>query len=213
MTDRERDVFAPPKAALTDTRQRGNVYCVGKLVRMDRAGSLPDRCVVCNGDANGERVSHAAYWTPPTTRWVMIAIPFVVLGAGMVGGSVEGALLFWPVVLLMVIANALVREKVTLDIGECRRHARTRTISYASAMASVLATIALVIVSLLAREYNDRILSAMLAMIPLMAVFAGVQARIGTRKVAVARLDDTHLWIKGCGKPFREALPPMPVEP
>ena len=204
------DFFAPPKAALTPIHQVGGVFCAGKLVRMERDGSLPDCCVDCNQPAEGRRLSRTVYWTPVTIRWLLIAVPFLLPPVIMLAGLHAGAVLFWPLALLMMMVNAVLRKKVAIELGECRRHARMRSAVYAATIACTVLTVVLVAVSLTNHEFGATILPVLLAMVPLMLILALVHGRLGAQKVALTRVEGDVLWLRGCGSAFRAALPTAP---
>lgn len=211
LADRQQsDIFAPPKAVLTRIDQVGGVFAAGKLVRMERDGSLPDRCVACNQPADGHRLSRTAYWTRATIRWLLIAVPFLLPSVVMLAGAPIGAMLFWPLALLMVIVNAFVRKKVTIDLGECSRHARMRSAVHAGTIACTILTVVLAAVSLTNHDYDAIILPVMFAMVPVMLILALVHGQLGAQKVALARVDGHLLWLRGCGSAFRDALPGAP---
>ncbi|MGH8741994.1 MAG: hypothetical protein ACREUN_13840, partial [Burkholderiales bacterium] len=75
------NLYAPPKAKVDPAHQLGELWRRDKLVRMDRSGALPDRCVICNADAAGYRLPRKLYWAPTAWRIGATATPFVVLGS------------------------------------------------------------------------------------------------------------------------------------
>ena len=96
--------YAPPKASL-EAVVPGAVWRDGKLVRMDRQGALPDRCVVCNEHAS-KRIARTLYWSP--TAWRIFC---------------------WVAPVALLVAGSTLRiPMLLLDLGACERHRRLRTV-------------------------------------------------------------------------------------
>ena len=174
---------------------------------MDRAGALPDRCIVCNADAGGHRVTRKLYWSPLAWRLAAVATPFVVMGIGIINEIVVLAALFWPVVLVMMIAHTFVRKKLELEIGMCKVHQRWLAgVRWVSALfiLGVFASIALW------RENPGLAGTLLLGSIGGMVVAGIAQGVAGVQAVALNRLDQKHAWLSGAGRRFRETLPELP---
>lgn len=199
--------YAPPQAELDAPRPADAAWRDGKLVRMDRDGSLPGRCVTCNAPALAKRVERTLYWTPWQWRAVVWATPLVLLGLMSAGLWMAGALIM-PALLVLAIANAIIRKRVDLELGVCARHARLRQALGWTGIACMVAVIGLPFAS---PEIGvDRISIAIGAAL---LALTGVGLAYGyatAQRVALKRLTAQHLWLKGTGAAFRNALPEAP---
>lgn len=174
---------------------------------MDRSGALPDRCVVCNAEAAGYRVTRKLYWSPTAWKVGAFLSPFSMIGLTMATGNGLFAALFWPVALLAMIAHTFVRKKVELELAFCPRHRRLRRALQA---ASIAAMAGVGFSVMLWRA--DATLAAWMLLGSLAGMIAVIvaQAALGVHAIAVKRLDASHAWLGGTGKPFRGALPELP---
>jgi hypothetical protein len=103
---------------------------------MERSVELPERCVVCNEPAS-ERVSRKLRWSPTWWRIVGGVAPFVLLAAGAFGGQIWLLMLFWPLVIVLVIAHLIVRQAFRVALGACARHKRLRQLVIASSLGAM----------------------------------------------------------------------------
>ena len=174
---------------------------------MDRTGALPDRCIVCNADAGGHRITRKLYWSPLAWRLVAVATPFVVLGIGIINEVPLLAALFWPAVLVMMFAHTFVRKKLDLEIGICRVHQRWLT---GGRWVSVLFILG-VLASMSLWNTNGTLAGVLLlGSIGGMLAAGIVQGLAGVQALALSRLDRQHAWLSGTGRRFRETLPELP---
>ncbi len=173
---------------------------------MDRAGALPDRCIVCNDAAGGYRLSRKLYWSPLAWRLPATATPFVVAGIGMATETAILLVLFWPLVLAAMIAHTFVRKKLEIEIGMCGRHRRWRT---ALRLLSIACIVGVGASTVFWRA--DSALAAMLLLGSLggMVLVGVTQAIVGVQAVSVKKLTDEHAWLARTGSAFRAALPEL----
>ncbi|MGH8732516.1 MAG: hypothetical protein ACREVB_02415, partial [Burkholderiales bacterium] len=114
--------------------------------------------------------------------------------------------LFWPLVIVLMIAHTFVRKRLDLEMGMCRRHQRWLIAARASSIAcaaGVLASITL---------WNvDADLAALLLLGSIcgMVLVAVTQGLAGVQAVALQRIGKDHAWLAGTGKAFRAALPEL----
>ncbi len=196
--------YAPPSADVAGEMQQGTVGREQRLVRMDRDGRLPTRCVVCNAPAEALRIERTLYWTPTAWRAAVAAVVVSLLVLSFAGVGVAAAL-FWPAVLLLIIANMVIRKKVTLDLGACARHRRQRAALRGAGIACSLGMIA-ALVGLFAGP-GDLLGAGVLVLVVAMLVLGVVYSNVGVQAVRVARMTERHLWLKRAGKAFRDSLP------
>jgi len=196
--------YAPPAADLDLHGQVGSVARDGKLVRMDAGGHLPGRCLACNAPALPARVARTLYWTP--LRWRLFAwgLPLALFALMSVG--VEYALyLFWPVVLIVTVANMAIRKRVQLELGICERHQNRRRIIHGGAWFFILVVVALTVFALI--NGDAFVATWLFLLIPLMLI-AGLASSVGpVMSVRLANVSGKHLWLKNTGQPFRDSLP------
>lgn len=171
----------------------------GKLVRVDRDGALPGRCVACNEPA-AAHVSRTLYWSPRAWRYSFL-LPFALLFGGVAFRVPVLTLAFWPALLLLAFIHVIVRKKLVLPLGVCERHRWQRRMLRALSIASV--------VGLLLVLYSSITLLAIF--IPTVMVLAVVQSFVGVQAVSLKKLDAEHAWLGGTGRSFREALPEVPT--
>ena len=172
---------------------------------MDRQGALPDRCVVCNEQAS-KRIARTLYWSPAAWRLFCWVAPVALLVAGSTLRIPILLLSFWPTVIVLGIANYLVRKKVKLDLGACERHRRLRNLLQALSIATLLA--AVLVFSRLSATGSSMTFLALV--IGSAVVLAFLQRMLGVQKISLSKLDAQHAWLAGTGKSFREALPQKP---
>ena len=203
------NLYAPPKAKVEPAHQLGELWRRGALVRMDRNGALPDRCVICNADAGGYRLSRKLYWAPAGWKIAATATPFVALGIGIVANLPILIALFWPIVIVLAIAHTFVRKKLEIDFGVCARHKRMRTIL---GVVSIACAVAVLAVLFFFREFEQvgGALSLLLVAVVAVVALAVVQSLVGVQAISVKKLSDEHAWLARTGKEFRAALPELP---
>jgi hypothetical protein len=197
--------YAAPKAKLEKDTELSTVWRQGSLVRIDREGSLPPRCVVCNQPCAGKGISRKLYWASRAWTIATMATPFVALGIGLAFQLYILAALFWPLVLLMFIAHAIVRKSMKVELGLCPRHQRARLLLQGLSIACFAA----VFVGGVA--YEEAWAPGLLwAGLVALLVLALVQRFSGIYRVSLRRLTPEHAWLAGTGSRFREALPELP---
>lgn len=196
--------YAPPEAELDVRGQVGTVVRDGKWVRMDRNGQLPDRCIACNAPALPERIVRTLYWTP--WQWQAFAWGLVVaLFFAMMASPEIVMLVFWPAVLVLVVANMIIRKRVLLEIGLCARHLGRRRMIFRAALGFTIGVIALSVAIVMGRLH---LLGTWLTLaIPLMLLLGVVNGYAPGNATALGRVSKTHLWLKRTGRAFRDSLP------
>ncbi len=194
--------YAPPQAEIDAAPpDRVGTYRDGKLVRMVVDGRLPDRCVRCDGPAQGYRIERALYWRPSWWRWVIwLSLPVLFVLSG-----IEPLLMamFWLVVIGFVLADIFVRRKVVVEYGLCERHRRLRTgvlAGFALSWVVLISLAAAGAIGIPAVQYWWFWLTALV-------MFALAAAASLLYRVRLARLTEEHLWLQGTGRPFYQALP------
>jgi hypothetical protein len=199
--------YAPPAADVDIERQVGGVFRVGKLVRVDRNGALPDRCVTCNAAALPKRVGRRLYWARWEWRVLAWGLPLALLGLGIAGIEVAGMLVM-PAVVVLLIVNMLVRKRADLGIGLCARHWRMRRAIGLLGLASSVSILGFTIFTLSGPSFQFLVPASVLATLALGIAYAYT----GAQRVAIGRIDEQHVWLTGAGQAFRDALPEPAAE-
>lgn len=199
--------YAPPAAEVDSEHQVGSVFRVGKLVRMDRNGSLPGRCVACNAAAAATRVERTLYWARWEWRAAAWAVPLALLGFG-IGGFEDAFGLAILATFVAIVANVIIRKRMTLGVGICARRWRMRRTLGWLGVAASLSIFPLVIATLPESAFQFLVPASMLATLALGIAYAYT----GAQRVAIRRLDEKHVWLKGTGREFRESLPEPAAE-
>ena len=195
--------YAAPKAKLEEVLPAGRVWRDGNFVRMDLGAALPDRCVACNGEA-AKRISRTLYWSPLAWRLFSVISPFALVWAGVALEMPLLAVLFWPAVIIMLIAHYFVRRKLAVEIAVCARHRRLRAVLQALSLAT-LGGIVLIFMNL-----SPEVWTLLVAAVAALIALAIVQSFVGVQAVSLKKLDGEHAWLGGTGRTFREALPELP---
>ena len=172
---------------------------------MIRAGALPARCVTCNLPAE-KRVKRRLYTSPLAWRLGAFATPFVLMTLGVYLQAPFLMMLFWPSVIVLIVAHLFVRRKFVVEAPICVRHARLRNVLIVLSLAFVVAVIALPF----AWSVDSARISLLWACVAGLLVLAVLQSVVGVQAVSLKRLDAEHAWLGGTGRPFREALPELP---
>jgi hypothetical protein len=133
--------YAAPKSRLEDVAASGAAWRDGKLVRLKRDGALPDRCVVCNADAHGDRVARTLYYSPLAWRLAAPAAPFVALWLGIAADIDFLLMAFWPLALLLFVAHFFVRKSLKLELGICARHRKLRNTLIGASLVGMAAVV------------------------------------------------------------------------
>jgi hypothetical protein len=197
--------YAAPKAKLEHDAVAGSLWRAGNLVRIDRGGALPDRCLVCNQPAEGYRLSRSLYCVPPAWKWGAPIAPFAVLFAGVNLNSDVLMLSFWPLAIILFIANVFIRKSMKLAVGLCPRHRRIGLILQSIMVLCFVGVFA----PILPIDYSLRFPLLMGASLGLL-VLGLVQSFTGIQRLTLKELTGEHAWLGGTGSRFRDQLPELP---
>lgn len=176
-------------------------------MRLDRSGALPDRCIVCNADAGGRRLSRKLYWSPVAWRVFALATPFTLAGLGIATETPILIVLFWPLVLVLLFVHTFVRKKVEIELGICLRHRRLQA---ALGGVSIACLVAVFAAAPLMGENHELGLALLWSSIAGLICLSVAQSYLGVQAISVNKLTDEHAWLARTGKAFRGALPELP---
>ncbi len=208
--DTDQNPYAPPSAPLELSEQLGEVVSDGKLVRMDRDGRLPDRCVLCNEPGNGKRLDRRSVCSPRFWRLTTIGVPAAMFAASQMApfGMLRGWFIPWvfmPMVLIMLVFHLIVRERVRFDYALCKVHWHWHVRSFAVSVTALLMVIVLLIE--LITNGSSHTAVAMLFMILVMVLLELGRRYMGPLRVRASKTDPRHIWLRGAGSAFRESFP------
>jgi hypothetical protein len=172
---------------------------------MDRAGTLPDRCVACNQPAGGYRLRRNLYSSPLAWKLGAFATPFAVMFLGLSLDVFWMAAAFWPLVIVLLIAHVFVRRSLKLEIGVCTRHRLLRYFLLALAIACMCGVGAGIIYLRTSYVAAWLLLGSILGLLVLIVL----QSTLGAQAVKLKSLSAEHAWLSGTGEPFRSGLPEL----
>ena len=175
---------------------------------MDRGGALPDRCVICNAEAGGQRVAQKLYWSPLAWKICAGLAPFVVLGIGISTQTWWMVGMFWPLAIVLVLVNMFVRKSLRVELGICGRHRRIRAVMRAL---SILCLVGVGAGVWFIREAPAQAYVVLLGSIAAILLLALVQSFSGIQVLRLKELTAHHAWLARTGKAFRAALPELPA--
>jgi hypothetical protein len=199
--------YAPPASELRVSDQIGGVFRSKKLVRLDRHGQLPERCVRCNAPGSGQRFNRKLLWSPLPWRMALLLSVAAFIGLASLLDSTVMAILFWPMIFLLVIVHVVIRKRVEVDLAVCELHRRIHYVFLIGSLLLLVATIALIFAMAGTRQAN--ISMGIGILIPVMLLLELLRRAIGPLAVRIAKLNAQHVWLRGTGRRFRDSLPEL----
>ena len=178
------DPYAPPQANLELSPEANLIRRQGKLIVVKRDVPLPERCVKCNRDATGIRLSprlfHYQWW---------LTLSVIVL-----------LLLFWPLALIVALVG---RKSARVEFSLCGIHQRQR---------QVMTGVTLVFLSLsvlvpwigFSTTLIDHNVTIVLGLVALLIGL--VAASVRGQPLRITRFIDDRLHLRGTGLAFRESF-------
>ena len=158
----------------------------GHLLVTALTSELPDRCVKCNGPADGYRLRKTYYWHP--SAWYLMII--------------------FPGILIYAIVAMIIRKKITIGIGLCPMHRSKRKnsllIGWLLFSFGVLGLIAGIAVS--ANSRGDDGVIVVLAGVALL-FFSALWAIFGVRLLTPRKADKQFAWFSGASPEFMREIP------
>ncbi len=206
----DQNPYAPPTAPLELTEQCGEVLSEGKLVRIDRNGRLPDRCVLCNEPGFGKRLDRRSVCSPRSWRLTAIGLPAAMFAAIHMApfGVLKALFLPWvfmPLVLIVLLVHLFVRERVRFDYALCKAHWRLHVQLFAISVTALLMVIVLLFGLITSRGSYPAV--AMLIMIGVMVLLELGRRYLGPLRVTASKTGPHHIWLRGTGAAFRDSFP------
>ena len=172
---------------------------------MDRAGTLPDRCITCNAPAQGNRLRRKLYCSPAAWKIGASLAPFAALAAGVYLDVSLLAYSFWPLVVILIVANMVVRKSLKLEVGICPRHRDLRFTLIALSWTCIVGVFAGIFTLSGGATGAIILLGSLLALVVLVVV----QSFVGAQAVSLKDVSPDYAWLAGTGEAFRSALPEL----
>jgi hypothetical protein len=162
----------------------GGIWRAGKILVMTKEAFLPDRCVKCNGPANGYRLRKRLSWHEPILYAVLV----------------------FAMLLYLILVLAL-SKRATVEFGLCQDHVRRRR-SFLLAGWALFSLGLLIPVVAFTYEYVG------VGLLGILLILAAIVWLVIAYKVAnVRRIDDRYVWLTGINEQFLSQFPPVPAGP
>jgi hypothetical protein len=152
----------------------------GQLV-MRKDATLPDRCVKCNGPANGKRLTKKYQWHNPIWYSLLLcgALPYLIVAL-------------------------IVRKQVQLSLGLCEQHfAKRRTAILIGSLVTVLSFVMFIA--------GVGLKSPVVTLLGFPLFFFGLFYLVfSMTPIAIQKMDDHYVWLKRINKDYLASLPEAP---
>jgi hypothetical protein len=151
------------------------------ITTRDRDVVLPDRCVKCNGPANGYRLRRKLSWHNP--------LLYLLIFAG------------W---LAYVIVALVLRKTARVHVGLCEKHLNNRRIALYIAWFLFLAGIAAIVMAFATQSGGAGFLGIMLLLA------AAIYGNYAPRIIYASKIEERFVWIKGVDREYLSQFPQWP---
>lgn len=179
------DPYAPPQADLELSADSARlIRRLGKHIVVPRDVPLPQRCVKCNGEGDGIRITPRLYYY----HWsVMLAVVVLLL-------------LVWPLALVVALVG---RRSARVDLSLCKRHQRRRRIMAGVAVAFLTLSLVAPWIGFMtpAIDHDLTIGAGIVAFVTGLVITA-----VRGQPLRIARIRDNTLHLSGTGEAFRAAF-------
>lgn len=184
----DRNPYAPSRASLSQARAPSGHAGPGvtawryrKILVMVPGSTLPDRCVKCNEPADEPTKTRKLYWHHPGV-YAFILINLIIYA----------------------IVAMIVRKKAMVAAGLCVAHKKRRRLGLTLGWGGF----GLGLVAIFAGAAMPQ--GALLGLGFLLLFSAALVGIIVARIVYASKINESQVWLKGCGTEFLDSLPPLP---
>ena len=176
-------VFSPPPMPFYGGAydQAPGVWQDGSMLVATKEIMLPDRCVKCNGPANGYRLKRNMNWHDPLYYLIIFASP-----------------------LIYAVIAIIVRKKARVYVGLCETHKQNRTIALFVTWSLFAAGIGSFVLAIASKTGTPVLLGIVLLLA------AAIYGNFGPRVVYASKIDERFAWIKGVGREYLSQFPQWP---
>jgi hypothetical protein len=174
-------VFLQRMAEGVPTAGAAGIWRQGKKLVTRSETPFPDRCIKCNGPANGFRLKRVLYWNHPAYYLLLLCN-----------------------LLVLLIVVLIVRKKAVLHIGLCQNHREQRRMAIIACSIGMLGGVGLIVCGAV---YN----SGWLALAGVVLFFTGaIWGIVKGRTISAVKIDKELVTVSGVGRNFLEQLPERP---
>jgi len=175
-------VFLQRMAEGVPASGRTGLWREGKKLVTRSETPFPDRCVKCNGPANGYKLKRVLYWHHPAVYLLLLLLCTIGL-------------------IVYIIVSMVVRKKAILRIGLCDAHRKQRTLGIIICTSGILGGISLLVAGAVAE-------SGWTALAGVGAIFFGIiWGIVKARTIAATKIDNDVVWVSGVCQGFLNELP------
>jgi hypothetical protein len=180
-----RNPYAPTRASLNESPASGvvgdesGIWREGSTLVMTTWATMPGRCIRCNEPALEPTRARTVYWHHP-------AIYLLVVGYG----------------LLYIIVALFARKSATIAPGLCAPHNDRRRLAILISWVGVILGFTVIFFGAQTAHADLYVIGGITLF--LAAIIGGI---IFGRLVNTRKIDDRHIRLGGCGKPFLDSFP------
>ncbi len=171
---------APPAPFANPYAGQEGVWQDGATLVMRKDAQLPDRCVKCNDFTNGYKLKRNLSWHHP---------------------AVFLAIFFSP--LIYFIVAMIVRKTATVHFGLCEPHRTKRRTGFIISWVLFGLSIACFVLAIAAENAGIILLSLLFFLAAI--IYVAIVARV----VAVMKIDEHYVWLKGLPQEYLSQFPSM----
>jgi len=188
----DRNPYAPSRASIaarpsqSEHDRSGGVtaWRNQKTLVMIPDSALPPRCVKCNEPAHEPTRLRKVYWHSPAVYLLLLIN-----------------------VLIYAIVATIVRKRARVGAGLCAAHKKRRRQAILICWGGVIAGIGLLTWGFRDSTSNGGAFIIVGVLMLLGSIIVGI---IMARVVYAQKIDESYVWLKGCGAQFLDSLPPLP---
>lgn len=183
------DPYAPPQANLELSPDASRlIRRQGKLILVRRDVPLPERCVKCNGEGRGTRLTPRLFYY----HWALsLAVAVLIL-------------LFWPLAFIVALVG---RRSARVEFTLCGAHQRRRRIFAAAALLSLTLSVIVPWIGFTTPAIDHNVTIGF----GIVAFFVGlVIAAVRGQPLRISQIQDDILHLRGTGAEFRETFERAP---
>jgi hypothetical protein len=190
MNDPNLNPYAAPVASLVPEYAGDNgVWRDADLLVVRKGSSLPDRCIKCNAQAGGLRKQLTLYWHSP---WLYTLVILQLL--------------------IYIVVSLIVRQKIVLPTGICRRHLARRRWAIFLAWLLFFGGLGATILGGCLMDNRQRQAFGLTVLWGGAIVMVGgvIYGVVASRLLWAKRIDPYFAWLKGACPEYLAELPDVP---
>ena len=158
------------------------IWRQGKRLVTRSETPFPDRCIKCNGPANGYRLKRVLYWQHPAYYLLLLCN-----------------------LLVLLVVILIVRKKAVLHIGLCQTHRDQRKLAIIACVTGMLGGVAMIIAG---GVYANGWVALTGVVLFLTGAVWGI---VMGRTIAAVKIENDIVTISGAGRTFLAEFPERPI--